>query len=60
MILQTYHTDAIVALLSSIKNLFQLRPQLKVVIATVVRNAAVFEFLNDQCCEYPNVIWNDY
>ncbi|KAI2463190.1 putative methyltransferase-domain-containing protein [Annulohypoxylon bovei var. microspora] len=45
----TYEKIAISALVSTLSNLFDMRPKLKVVIAGVVRNAETFRTFQDEC-----------
>lgn len=45
----TYDKVAIAALVQTLRHLFQMRPNLLVIIASVVRNAETFQSLQDEC-----------
>ncbi|KAI1204552.1 putative methyltransferase-domain-containing protein [Annulohypoxylon truncatum] len=45
----TYDKIAISALVSTLYSLFNMRPELKVIISSVVRNAETFEVFKDEC-----------
>ncbi|KAI5928100.1 putative methyltransferase-domain-containing protein [Camillea tinctor] len=45
----TYDKEAIVALVSTLQHLFDMRPELLVIIAGVIRNADTFQTFRDEC-----------
>ncbi|KAI1147162.1 putative methyltransferase-domain-containing protein [Nemania diffusa] len=45
----TYDKVAILALIETVRQLFQMRPSLLVIFATVVRNAETYQTLQDEC-----------
>ncbi|KAH9893797.1 putative methyltransferase-domain-containing protein [Xylariomycetidae sp. FL2044] len=47
----TYDKEAIVALVATIKHLFEMRPALQVIIAGVMRNAETFQAFRDECAK---------
>lgn len=50
--IQTYEPGAIRALVATLRQLFDLRPGLSVIIAGVVRNAHTYETFRHECCKY--------
>ncbi len=50
---QTYDKEAIKALIQTLRQLFQMRPGLLVIIAGVVRNADTFQTFQDECGMFP-------